>query len=202
MPDSNESNSSIAPAAAFSALPLQKMIADPLVATVQAQEQSAKASLTFIQGLMDNVGSKEAPKLKPVTTEFSTAITATDDNGNISKKEVEISAPLLSLVPVPNLEIKELTTKFRFEVSHVRREKTTTAGKLEGSASAQGIVSKFVDFSLSGSVATDKVNSEVANQSGVLDITVRAEQAAVPAGLQKVLDILSQSVTTTSVDDG
>ena len=185
MADNETTKGEIQPAAAFQALPLSHMISEPLKAAIQAQHASAIATEKCLHSFIDESGN-------PVTVDFKSRIRDSDG----SDRTVSISAPMLSIVPVPHLNIDELTTNFRFEVSHVRKQKTKTEGGLQGSASAQGIVSKFVDFSLSGSVSTNSTNENTANQSGVLDITVKASEAPMPAGLKKVLDIMAQSVIT------
>lgn len=175
----------IQPAAAFQALPLSHMISEPLKAAIEAQHASAIALEKYLNSFIDSDG-------KPITVDFRSRIKDSDG----TDRSVSITAPMLSIVPVPHLKIDELTTHFRFEVSHVRKEKSVKKGQLEGSASAQGIVSKFVDFSLSGSVSTTSDTVNTANQSGMLDITVKASEAPMPAGLKKVLDIMAQSVLT------
>jgi len=183
--DSTSKKGTIQPAAAFQALPLSYMISEPLKATIEAQQASAIALEKYIKSFIDESG-------KPITVDFKSRIKDSDG----ADRSVSISAPMLSIVPVPHLTIKELSTNFRFEVSHVRKEVSNKQGQLAGSASAQGIVSKFVDFSLSGSVSTTSTSENTANQSGVLDITVKAVEAPMPAGLKKVLDIMAQSVLT------
>jgi len=186
MPDnSTPLKGQIQPAAAFQALPLSHMISEPLKAAIEAQHASAIALEKYINSFIGDDG-------KPVTVDFQSRIKDSDG----ADRSVSISAPMLSIVPVPHLTIDEITTHFRFEVSHVRKETSVKKGQLQGSASAQGIVSKFVDFSLSGSVSSDSTNENTANQSGVLDITVKASEAPMPAGLKKVLDIMAQSVLT------
>ena len=178
-----DSKGLIQPAAAFQALPLSHMIAEPLKAVIEAQHAAAIALEKYLNSFIGEDG-------KPVTVDFQSRIKDSDG----TDRSVSISAPMLSIVPVPHLSINEVTTHFRFEVSHIRKEQTVKKGQLQGSASAQGIVSKFVDFSLSGSVSTSSTNENTSNQSGVLDITVKASEAPMPAGLKKILDIMAQSV--------
>jgi len=175
----------IQPAAAFQALPLNHMIAEPLKAAVQAQQSSAIALENYIRSFIDENG-------KPITIDFKSRIKDTDG----TDRTVSISAPLLSIVPIPHLSINEINTHFSFEVSHVRKEASRNDGKLEGNVASQGIVSKFVDLSLSGNVSTTSESQQTSNQSGKLDISVKASQAPVPAGLQKIMDIMAQSIVT------
>lgn len=179
------SNGDIQPAAAFQALPLNHMISEPLKAAIEAQHASAVALEKYLNSFIDEHGN-------PVTINFNSRIKDSDG----TDRTVSISAPMLSVVPVPHLKINELSTHFVFEVSHIRKETSEKDGNLKANASASPIVSKFVDFSLSGSVSTQTSVESTANQSGVLDITVKASEASMPAGLKKVLDIMAQSVIT------
>jgi len=183
---SKEEEKLLQPAAAFQALPLNHMIAEPLKAAIQAQQQAAIALQDYLQMFIDEETNK------PITVDFNASLK--DESGE--ERSVGISAPMLSIVPVPHLTIKELTTNFVFEVSHIRKESNVKEGSLKGSASAQGIVSKFVDFSLSGSASSKSTVESTANQSGTLNITVRAEEAPMPAGLKKVLDIMTSAITS------
>src|SRR3569833_3314751 len=84
--------------AEFQALPLDFIMAAPLTAAVKAQAAAAEAARGFIEAMLDDNG---APK----PAQFQMAVKQNDG----ASKDVQIIAPLLSLVPVPHLRIDSLT---------------------------------------------------------------------------------------------
>src|SRR3569833_2854738 len=104
--------------AEFQALPLDFIMAAPLTAAVKAQAAAAEAARGFIEAMLDDSG---APK----TVQFQMAVKQNDG----ASKDVQINAPLLSLVPVPHLRIDSLTVHFKYEITQsLRSSKATGAG--------------------------------------------------------------------------
>src|SRR3569623_1741978 len=99
--------------AELQALPLDFLMAAPLTAAVQAQAAAAEATRGYIESMMDDKGVPRNVQLQ---------VAAKQSDG--SCKDVQISAPLISLVPVPHLRIDSLTVQFKYEETqtlHSRR---------------------------------------------------------------------------------
>ena len=92
-----------------------------------------------------------------------------------------IQAPLLALVPVPNLAVEEVDINFQMEV--------TSASKsvAEGTGDEQGL-------RVCGKVSSQAGNTRESNQSAKYQIQVKARKQDTPEGLSRILDILAQSV--------
>lgn len=176
------------PAAEFQALPLSYIVAEPLKAAVDAQAIAAKTTQNFIEGLLKDG--------KPTTVDFRAAVNAgTDASGQAITKEVQVSAPLLAMVPVPHLRIDSLTVHFKYEISAIDRTAQSTDRSGEVNVSSGSMLSPWVQASLKGSVASRSSSESVMNRSGILEITINASEAPMPEGLAKIIGILNNAIT-------
>lgn len=182
--------------AEFQQLPLHAIIAEPLMAVVDGQTKSALATQAFIQSFLQPAasGGGNAPQAMNVT--FSTSIV--NPQNSAEPTAVTVTAPLLSIVPIPNLRIDSLSVSFKYEVSQVIASSTSKTDTASGTLGAKiGLASWGANLSLSGSVTSDSKQSSTTNRSGVLDIEMHASEAPMPEGLAKILSILSNAITVT-----
>ncbi|MCX7987018.1 MAG: DUF2589 domain-containing protein [Bacteroidales bacterium] len=167
--------------AEFQALPLEYIIAAPLLGVIKAQAAAAAATQAYIQSLIDK------DKGKPITVDLKLQVKK--DN---TQKEVEINAPLLSLVPVPHIRIDSFTTHFKYEISQVTKLSKELTLDAEGSANI--VKNPIINFSLKGTVASKSSEESVMNRSGMLEITVHASEAPIPEGLSRLLNVLAKAL--------
>lgn len=178
-------------AAEFEKLPLEDMVAAPLIAAVEAQMKSAVAIREFIQSFLDKDN-------KPITVDFSVT-SSTTGAPQANEKTVHINAPLLSIVPVPHLRIDSLTTHFKYEISQVIKSTKARANLAELAAHSGALLSPWVSATLKGTVSSQSSEESTMNRSGVLEITIHASEAPMPEGLAKILSLLANSIQTTPV---
>ncbi len=180
------------PAADFQALPLEFIVATPLLATVKAQAAAAVATRQFIEGLCDPPasGGARAPIMVSLRAQFQ-------DSSSGQTREATVEAPLLALVPVPHLRIDALTVSFRYEVTQTIKNAETVDKGIEFEAGTSDALSHFVRATLKGNLSAHSTREEVANRSGSLEISLHASESEIPAGLSKLLDLLSQTITVT-----
>lgn len=179
------------PAAEFRALPLDVIIAQPLVAAVNAQKQSAEATVGFINSMMTGSGTQTDP-YTPVTVDFTASLQNSNNQGTVL---MDIKAPLLSIVPIPNLRIDSLSVSFKYEVS---QSATVSNNKqVSGTADIKAGSKLLPIFSaeLSGNLTSSSKQDSTTNRSGSLDIELHASEAPMPEGLAKILTLLSNAVT-------
>lgn len=167
----------ILPAAEFQSLPLEFIISAPLAGAVKAQAVVAQNMKDFITAFKDT------------NVEFTAA---TFTNGSESK--VNVKVPLLSMVPVPHLRIDSMTIDFKYEVSQVVGDKQSFESGVSLDAGTSGILSKFVNATLKGSVTSRSSSESSVNRSGHLAVTVHASEAPIPEGLARVLSLLAHAV--------
>lgn len=172
----------IRPAAEFQALPLEFIVSAPLIAAVTAQARAAEATKAFIESLIDDNG-------KPINVDFKVKHR---DGGDI--KETDISAPLMSIVPIPHLQIDSLNVDFRFEISQTYTDKNTRDKECSVAVETGGALSPWVKGSLRGSVSSKSSEESSMNRSGQIKISVHASEAPMPEGLAKVLNLLASTI--------
>ncbi|MDJ0658197.1 MAG: DUF2589 domain-containing protein [Crocosphaera sp.] len=181
--------------AALQGIPFSSLIGGPLGAAVDAQAQSAKTTIDFIQ----NVGLTGPPdNRKAIQVEF---IYYADG------REAKLIVPLLTILPIPYLAVDEVTIDFKASInasSSTYQENSTqeeTAAK--GSAEVKfgwGPVSAKANFEASYSSKKDSKATAESKYSVeyTMDVHVHAGQEDMPAGLAKVLNILGDSITPTA----
>jgi hypothetical protein len=161
----------------FQALPLDFIVAAPLVAAVQAQATIAATTKSFLQGVANQ------------SIAFKSQVEGAD--GKLLSKEINV--PLVACVPVPHLRIDSLTTHFKFEINQIVKTVDSTKGNVEGSIGGSGIAS-LLNMSLKGGLSHESSRESTTNRSGMLEITVHASEAEMPAGLQKILTWMTSGI--------
>jgi Protein of unknown function (DUF2589) len=173
----------IEPAAEFQKLPLEMIIATPLVAVAKAQAIAADTTISFIKNLLDAQGKPQ-----------SIALSVEKEEGG-AKKAVTVQVPLLTMVPVPHLLIDSFTLNFKYEVAQTFRNKAETSGSAGLDVKSGAALSPFVEATFHGNVARSSSAESSTNRGGTLDIMIRASQSAVPVGLERLLTMLSQGIS-------
>lgn len=148
---------------ALQALPFDNLIGIPLSACVQAQTQAANATLQFIRsvGFTETEGN-EAPETVTVSFLFT-------QNGLARK----ITVPLLTLVPIPYMQIETVDLSFKADMT------ASSEGKL---------MAKYA-----GTVNAEAQHTSKYNVQNQMDIRIRAASSSMPAGLAKLLDVFGNS---------
>ena len=175
--------------AEFQALPLEYLVSAPLVAAVNAQRVAAESTKNFVQSMIEDG--------KPITVDFSVDSKAADG----SSSSIDVSAPLLAMVPVPHLRIDSLTTRFTFEISQTFRNASSTEKSINTEISSGKMLSPWVSASLKGSASSKGSKESTLNRSGQLDITVQASESEIPEGLARVLSLLTSAIQTPDKND-
>jgi hypothetical protein len=173
----------------FQALPLDTIVAAPLVAAINAQRASTLNMIEYLNSLLkegDNGGN-----LTPITVKLSSKIADKDADGVTKIKEVNIEVPILAIVPIPHLRIDSVTTHFKYEIVSAEKNSISSDKFLNG----EGALKKnpLFTFSLKGSLSSKSSSESLMNRNGVLEITVNASEAPIPEGLAKLLTLMSNA---------
>ena len=155
---------------------ISELIAAPLKAAADAQLDLAMSTVEFIRtvGMESDAGGRE--KLR----NLSFLLKSAGEDG--TERELSLSAPLLAVVPIPNLAVEEVSIDFQMEVTSTTREASEEKG--DGSCS----------LSVCGKVSSQASNTRQSNQSAKYQIEVKARRQDTPEGLSRLLDIMAQSV--------
>ncbi|MBR9998938.1 MAG: DUF2589 domain-containing protein [Cyclobacteriaceae bacterium] len=176
---------SVVSPAEFAKIPLDFIIATPLLTTIEAHRVAAETTLQFINELND----------KNKSVEFETTVTETDANGKVEEKGKKIRVPLLALVKVPSLHFDSLSVSFNYNISQVYREtsKKTSGTNLE--VGTTGLLAKFIGAKLTGSIEHTTNRENTANRGGTLDVKIHVSESPLPAGLQKVINSITENIS-------
>ena len=175
----------------FKGLPIEELVAQPLLAAARAQGKLAGVTTDFIQSV--GMEEKDDGKMDARTVDFSFNRPVTHQDGSMSQEESKLSVPLLSVVNVPNLSITKAKVDFNMEV------KSATVSKKEKEASATVKASYSAWYSpakvsFSGTVSSKDSSTRSTDNSAKYQISVEAEDKGAPEGLMRVLDMLNSSI--------
>lgn len=189
-------------------LPLDYIIASPLVAAVKAQGIAAMNLVEFINevcfepkkavGDGSNAGNEPELKARTIEFEFDRAVeTETSDADGTTTTSIEIiphklKAPLMAILPMPYIRIRDLTIDFEFHVKEVDTEEKKTQQSVSTS-----LKSRFPFFKVQakGAYSTDSAQKRDTDRRTTLKIHVYAVQDEIPAGLGRLLDILNDGMS-------
>jgi hypothetical protein len=202
------------------------LIGGPLTAVIKAQAQSSNASVKFIKEVgfkkekdeFDEEGSsktsepiyvsfkypKEISPYIPAVAESkdkdgNTLVAASDPVEAVYETH-EISVPILTMMPIPFIRIEEATIDFNAKItsmtsnSDVLTKKSSKGGK----GGTGRFFSYFGSVSMKASSSTQRVsrNGSSENKTFTMAVHVRAVQDEMPAGMEKLLSILEDAVSS------
>ena len=149
------------------------LIAAPLKAASDAQLNLAQSTVEFIKTIGVEKGDNGQEKVRSLTF----TLTAPKEGGGTN--EMNIEAPLLAIVPLPNLAVEEVNVDFQMEI--------TSISKANNDDRESGV-------SVCGTVTSSADQTRETNQSAKYHIQVKARRTESPEGLSRILDIMAAAV--------
>lgn len=140
----------------FKGLPMRELIAAPLIAAAEAQQELAATAWNFYQKIAFDEDGKTARVL-----EFDIKRPIQQD-GKMTTMSQSVKAPFIGLVPIPSLLIDRVDVDFQMEVTDTSNVKSTTNAEVETKASAKHW---FINAEISGKVTTARENTRMTNQT-------------------------------------
>lgn len=177
-------------------------ISGPLQAAVQAQQASSMAAVDFLQevGFEDNGSGGQQIRYVDFDYEktvpnpdFDPAQPAGPSNEQYIKSDVSIKVPFVTMLQVPSLRIDTLDINFNARLTSTQTSSLNT--KFSASASL-GINYKIVNFKASASYQRSSSRGEKVEKSYSLNVKVHAVQDEMPAGLDRILTLLEDSIVS------
>lgn len=172
-------------------VPLYQIIGAPLLALVQGETQAAQATANFIEQVgfepseANDDGTLRYGRLKVVTFRYS----KTGVGGNVTQLEVEI--PVLSIVPIPTLQIREAEIDFAVQInSLVELDSPTVINIPKVAGQDSSLEPKFVAF---------KAGLAREDSKSAMKINIKVGQADTPVGLLTLFRVLDQGITSREV---
>lgn len=185
-------------------IPFGYLIGAPLKAAVEAQALAARTTVEFIE----KVGFKEQDSdigsiFNDLTQDANTGeirnITFTykklDEDGVV--KTVELTVPILSIVPIPFIRLDDISIDFTAKLTDTIA--STTKSDFKFSTDAKGKFKAWwspvsMEFRTSVSYQNTRESASKYVREYTMNVKVHAVQDSLPAGLERVLDILEQSI--------
>ncbi|MEM7187112.1 MAG: DUF2589 domain-containing protein [Bacteroidota bacterium] len=193
----------------LSSIDFASMIGGPLNAVVEAQAKSAMTTLDFIQTIgfeeLTDPGpppTKKYGKAKTVTFTYDKANPNFDANVTGSKEVLtyKLDVPTLAIIPIPYLRVEDVNIQFNAKISSTTYQRNTSAEAYGGNFSAKaGWGWGSARLSAYYSKRKSTVSGNQVNRTYSLDVKVHAVQDEIPAGLDRVLGILEDSMTEKEV---
>ena len=159
----------------FTGLPIENLIAAPLLAAAEGQKSLAATTAQFIT----EVGMDSSGNTKSVAFKYADG-----------SESVALDVPLLSIINIPSLCVDTIDVEFEMEVSTQSASKSSTDSSAELSVKA-GFGCWSASFT--GKVSHHSENSRKSDSSAKYSISVKGKQEK-PEGLMKVLDMLNNSI--------
>lgn len=172
--------------AEFAKLPLDFIIATPLLTTIQAHRAAAETTLDFVDDVLNH---KDG--MKNVTFEMEANEI---EDGKEKKVTRKVSVPLITLIKVPSLNFDSLSVTFNYNISQIIKETKTGSQKAKLEIGTKGLLSRLLSASLVGSVDHSKSLENTANRGGSLEVKIHVSESELPPGLQKIINALVESI--------
>jgi hypothetical protein len=166
-------------------LPLADIIGAPLNAMVQAEAQAARTTLEFIE----RVGFTRDPQAPPGDMGQLRLVEFTYQKPDVTGQPVDfvVKVPLLALLPLPGVKIKNASVSFTAKITDVYTEKTQEA---TASAFDRPPLQLRGGFTSSAS----KQTSQQTSGSYDLSIKLEVEHVAISSGLEKLHNVLEMAI--------
>ena len=169
----------------FKGLPMRELIAAPLIAAAEAQQELAATAWNFYQKIAFDEDGKTARVL-----EFDIKRPIQQD-GVMTTMPQSVKAPFIGLVPIPSLLIDRVDVDFQMEVTDTSNVKSTINAEVETKVSGK---SWLISAEISGKVTTARENTRMTNQTAKYQIHVSASQQPQTEGLSKLMDIMASCI--------
>lgn len=170
----------------FKGLPMRELIAAPLIAAAEAQQELAATAWNFYQQIAFD--GKSGNKARILEFDVERPI---QQDGKMTTMSQSVKAPFIGLVPIPSLLIDRVDVDFQMEVTDTSNVKSTTNTEVEAKASAKHW---FINAEISGKVTTARENTRMTNQTAKYQIHVSASQQPQTEGLSKLMDIMASCI--------
>lgn len=185
-------------------------IGGPLQAAVDAQHSASMSQVNFIQqvGFLPAVG-QNPPDLRYVTFSYKKSVpnphfgktaaqltaeglpSTTNTTDRFISMDVDLKVPFLTMLTIPALRIDEVTIDFNAKLTSV--ETRSVSSEFAANAEVSGRIWK-VKFKASASYKRTSSSTSTTERTYNLGVRVRAVNDELPAGLERILNILEESI--------
>lgn len=177
-------------------IPIEKLLAGPLLAAANANSEMAKAQAKF---LLDFCFHKEGDVYRPITISMSLTKSVISPSENkeqepeLKQVSINFELPIITIIPINSLSVQDIEIDFEMEItSNFSKKQSENNGNLED---------KNLNTNLSGNISYDS-NELVENgknqyqrkNRSKMAVTMKAGSLPLPVGLTTILDLYSKNI--------
>lgn len=168
-------------------IPIEALIGGPLQAACKANIMLAKSTAEFIEKVGFELDQDGKPNDKIRMANFVYEKPNQKDNGDYTIDKVHVDIPLISIVPIPNLQIDTINILFDMEVafSSIEKEETETDSEFDPLKEK---------VKIHGKISSHKDNTRKSDFGAKYHFDIHASNAGIPEGLARVMDLFAQAV--------
>ncbi len=209
------------PGQELASIDFESMIGGPLIAVIHAQAQAAMSTVNFIKEVgfkaptTEQVAGGDTETKDPIYVTFtydkevSPFVPAVEPDATATPPIVAAAAipavtqpqnlkvPILTMLPIPFIRIDETTVDFNAKINSVEYRKTVSNLKIDASTEAKaGWFFGSAKLKVSTSYQRTSTQGNSVNRTYSLAVHVKAVQDEMPAGMERILGILEDSITS------
>ena len=181
-------------------IPIDYLVTTPLISAARGNIALASVMTDFVNsiGFNSDGGTNVVQFILDQPYQVPGDATAT-----YNTQTVTVTAPLLSLVPLPALLVQTVTVDLAVQISNVLQQGTTssqssTAGATASVSGSYGFASASFTGSYSNTNSTTATSNQTASQAAQYTITVVAEQQPPTAGMLALSQVFANCIVPVS----
>eukprot|EP00013_Stygamoeba_regulata_P018972 CAMPEP_0177658420 /NCGR_PEP_ID=MMETSP0447-20121125/16793_1 /TAXON_ID=0 /ORGANISM="Stygamoeba regulata, Strain BSH-02190019" /LENGTH=205 /DNA_ID=CAMNT_0019163009 /DNA_START=136 /DNA_END=753 /DNA_ORIENTATION=- len=185
------------PGKELASLDFESLVGGPLIACIHAQVQAAIATVNFVKVVgfepppIANANPLSQATGKPAYISFEYKKILPDGN----EQQSRVNIPFLTMLPIPNLRINEVTMDFLAKINNViARSVDTTLGYGGEKASRKSLFFHSAGMKVSSVYQKQTKEGNVVTREYSLNIRVKAQQEDLPPGMDRLLSILETGI--------
>lgn len=180
------------------ALALGELLGSLMGSVVEAQARAARTTLDFIE----EVGFETSPEGNDVMRSARLRFSKKDENDEVAEFEVDV--PLLSLVNVPSLAVREAKLAFSYDVVSANSAPASPGAPTDRvSAASRNVLTtaKLRPAVITGIVRPRSPTNQPERRTTSIDLDVTLAQQEVPIGLERLFDLAELGITERQVQE-
>ncbi|SHO58656.1 DUF2589 domain-containing protein [Vibrio quintilis] len=184
----------------FTGLPMKTLIGAPLKAATDANAMIAQAQTQFLLSTCFEKVSEYSADLRPIMVTFQLSRQILDNDGQLSKNPatMNISIPLMTLIPINSLAVETLKISFNMEVKSSQELSCKTSSKQNHRLTQKGLdqnnQSDGFDVELYGTLSSQSGSQQKSAAGTNYEVTLEAGQLPLPRGVTTILDIFEKNL--------
>ncbi|MEQ9062780.1 MAG: DUF2589 domain-containing protein [Vicingaceae bacterium] len=171
-------------------IPFYQIIGAPLLAVVQGQTQAAQATAEFIQ----RVGFEEQEKIDGIGNMRMVVFSYQKPGADGILQTFTAEVPLLSLIPIPSIQVKNADFEFNIKVTDIQNSDTKSVLVTKDAEVGDWLSKGRTEFR----ATMGKMSASSAEQTVDLQmkVSIKAEQADVTAGMAHLFRVFDQAISS------